>query len=581
MPAPLVMIDASREDCVLCFEEPVAIISARVSQDLPSAMKEMDAALAEGRYLAGWCAYDMGYALEPRLAPLLRSRPQLPLLWFGAYEAPKRLARNAIRTNTRAYASPLRHGWSQDAYREHFVSVKDFIAQGDIYQANLSFRSTFRLIGDPLAVYVSLRERVAASHCAYVDTGTCQILSLSPELFFRITADGTIVARPMKGTAPRGDGVMEDLEQVRRLRESDKERAENLMIVDLLRNDLGRIAESGSVRVQELFATETYPTFHTMVSTVEARLKPATRLSSVLAALFPCGSVTGAPKIRAMEIIRELEPDPRGIYCGAVGIAAPDGSAEFNVAIRTILVDQNEGTLGLGGAVVQDSTAVGEYAECLLKARFFEVARRPMELIETLRWDGGFVRLDRHLERMERSAVFLGLPFDRSALVETLSSAVTGLYGPHRVRFTLHENGRFAFSISQLSAARGCWKFAISPMRVNSQDPLLRHKTSWREIYDGERDRVAGTTGADEVLFLNERSELTEGSRTNLFLKRDGRLYTPLLSCGLLDGVLRQTLLDEGECKEAIMGPHELATADAVFLGNSLRGLIPACPAND
>ncbi len=294
-------------------------------------------------------------------------------------------------------------------------------------------------------------------------------------------------------------------------------------------------------------------------------------------ALFPCGSITGAPKIRAMEIIRALETSPRGLYCGAIGHFAPDGSADFNVAIRTITIADGEGTLGIGGAVVQDSNAAAEYAECLLKARYFDSVRRPIGLIETLCWDGDFVRRDRHLARMEASAEFLLLPFDRSAATAALARAAAQAREPLRVRLTLDEAGAFACTSVPLGAAPSHWTFALSPHLVASGDALLRHKTTWRDLYDEEQARLA--KNADEVLFCNERGELTEGSRSTIFLRRGGTLLTPALSCGLLDGVLRRELLEQGHCEEAVLTPDDLAGADEVLLGNSLRGLIRAEPA--
>jgi para-aminobenzoate synthetase/4-amino-4-deoxychorismate lyase len=266
-----------------------------------------------------------------------------------------------------------------------------------------------------------------------------------------------------------------------------------------------------------------------------------------------------------MEIIRELEASPRGLYCGAIGYFAPDGSAKFNVAIRTLTISGGAGELGIGGAVVQDSTSHGEFDECLLKARYYETARRPMELIETLRWDGGFVRLERHLARMARSAAAFGIPYDRERLVLPQCDA------PSRVRIVLDESGTFHAAAAPLGKARRHWTYAISPRRVQSGELLARHKTSWREHLEPE-------PGADETIFLNERGEIAEGSRSTVFVRRQGVLLTPPLEAGVLDGCLRGALLDDGKCREATLSPDDLAGGE-VFLGNSLRGLIPAVPA--
>ena len=574
--APFVLFDDATpgRERVLRFGRPLTMIRAGGPDDVPDAFRAVEAALAAGHHVAGWMSYELGYALEPHLAPLQWPVRELPLLWFGVFDAPDRIGRDELEASGRAYAGPLRHEWDGKAYRSRFDRVHDYIEAGDIYQANLSFRSRFAFAGDPLALYLQLRDRAAAAHGAYIDDGERQVLSLSPELFFDISADGKITARPMKGTAPRGPDELSDARAKASLAASPKDRAENLMIVDLLRNDVGRLALIGSVAVPELFAVETYPTLHTMVSTVTAQLKPATRAEAIVRALFPCGSVTGAPKIHAMEIIRELEESPRGIYCGAIGFFAPDGSANFNVAIRTLTITGNRGQLGIGGAVVQDSTAACEYAECLLKARYFESVRKPVGLIETLRHENGFVRRERHLDRMQRSARFLDLPFDRMAAMHALDEAVAQAREPLRVRLTLDETGAFDCTIAPIGAAPARWSYAISPHRVNSADELLRHKTDWRSFYDDEQARLARLAGCDEAIFLNERGELAEGSRTNIFIRRAGKLVTPPLTAGVLDGVLRRELIENGACIEAKLTPEDLA--GEVFLGNSVRGLIPA-----
>lgn len=545
--------------------------------EVPAALAVVEAARKNGLHVAGYFAYELGFLLEARLAPLLPSVRDVPLLWLGVFEAMETVEGRvadvlAADVRGRAYAGPLQHEWSEDEYKTRFDRVHRYIADGDIYQANLSFRSRFAFVGDALALYLKLRERSAAAYGAFIDDGKRQILSLSPELFIRLSADGELTAKPMKGTIARGADPQSDAVAKATLAVSEKDRAENLMIVDLLRNDLGRIAEIGSVSVPELFAVETYPTLHTMVSTVTAKLKKGADAATILRAVFPCGSVTGAPKIRAMEIIRELEASPRGIYCGAVGHFAPDGSARFNVAIRTLTIREGGGELGIGGAVVRDSRSRSEYDECLLKARYYDSARRPLELIETLRWEPreGFVRLDAHLERMARSAEVFCIPFDRDRLV-----LPGGGEEDLRVRITLKEAGEFSCTTAPLGKSPSHWAYAISPKRVQSGDLLARHKTNWRELWDGEAQCLARETGCDEVIFLNERGEIAEGSRSTVFVKRGEILLTPPLSAGILDGVLRRELIEQGKCREEALMPSDLAKGDVLF-GNSLRGLIAA-----
>ena len=545
------------------FSEPLAVITADTIDQVPAALAAVQSALDQGRHVAGWLGYELGCALEPRLAP-----QQVPgaLLRLGVFGPP---GEKAPPVFGRAYAGPLRPEWKAGDYESRFSRVKDYIAAGDIYQANLSFRTRFAFAGDPRGLYEQLLPQSGAAHCAYIDCGP-HLLSLSPELFFDLSAGGAITVRPMKGTYPRKLGAVEDVAARAALAASEKDRAENLMIVDLIRNDLSRIAEPGSVEVRDLFKVETYPTLHTMVSTVTAQKRAGVGVADILRALFPCGSVTGAPKIRAMEILRQLESSPRGAYCGAIGHFAPDGSARFNVAIRTLTVWGDEGELGIGGGVVQDSEAAGEYAECLLKARFFETARRPLELIETLRWESGFSRLAAHLARMESSARVFGLAFDRDAATGALEKAVAGKQGALRVRLTLNEAGLHDATAHDLPFNPPHWTYAISPQRSDSRDMFLRHKTNWRDLYESEVKRL----GTDEVVFVNERGELTEGARSNIFVVRDGKLLTPPLEAGVLDGRLRAELIAQGKAHEAGLTPDDLK--GEVYFGNSLRGLIPA-----
>ncbi|MDE2181802.1 MAG: aminodeoxychorismate synthase component I [Alphaproteobacteria bacterium] len=595
MSTPCLILDDAAERRLKAFSRPHKVIRADRPEEVRRALDAVEEARAAGQFVAGYVSYELGYFLEAKLTQRAPHNRVLPLLWFGVFDAPAVIEAEGIEVALerwsagRAYAGPLRHDWDEAAYGVRFARVKALIAAGDIYQANLTFRSRFAFAGDPLALYRRLRARSAAPHAAYVDDGERRILSLSPELFFSVTRDGTITARPMKGTAPRGADDVSDLLARRGLAESPKDRAENLMIVDLLRNDLGRLACTGSVSVPQLFSVETYPTLHQMISVVTAQLKPGLSAADLLRALFPCGSVTGAPKIRAMEVIADLEADRRGIYCGAIGCFAPDGSAAFNVAIRTLTIAGGEGELGIGGAVVQDSDVAAEYAECLLKARYYDAGRRPLGLIETLRWspDEGFVRLDLHLSRMARSARIFNIAFDEGQARQTLQAALpsssvnggrAGEGGTQnvalRLRLSLGEQGRFNCTAAPLPPGKPSWSFAISPLRVRSADVLARHKTDWRDLYEAEFVRLARDGACDEVVFVNERGEVAEGSRTSVFVRRGGRLVTPPLSAGILEGVLRQSLIAQGRCEEGVLRPEDL-TGD-VYLGNSLRGLTPA-----
>jgi len=577
-----VLLDDARpgRERLLRFSNPTETICAWHPDEVELALEALEAARRNGRYAAGYFSYELGYVLEPRLRGLLPARREVPLLWFAIFDAFETsegtAAKSALDAQVagRTYRGPLAQRWGASEYGARFMQVYALIEAGDIYQANLSFRSHFPSIGDPMALYLQLREQSQAAHCAFIDDGERCILSFSPELFFAISRTGEITARPMKGTAPRGSNGADDVAMRLRLQNSAKDRAENLMIVDLLRNDLGRIARTGSVSVHDLYAVETYPTVHQMVSTVRAQMKAGTTVADLCHALFPCGSVTGTPKIRAMEVIRDLEADPRGVYCGAIGHFAPDGSASFNVAIRTLTIAGTNGVLGVGGAIVHDSNAASEYGECLLKARYYDATRRPLDLIETLRFSPveGFVRRDLHLSRLERSAAAFAFPFDRASALNAMRSAVSGKMGDQRIRLTLSEDGTIACTSVPLPVSPTVWRYSVSPISTSSRDVLLRYKTSWRELYEAELDRAHG---CDEVLFVNEQGRLTEGSRSNIFVRRHGQLITPPLEEGVLDGCLRRELIDGGLCMEGPLYLRDLEGAK-VFLGNSLRGLIVA-----
>jgi para-aminobenzoate synthetase/4-amino-4-deoxychorismate lyase len=558
------------------YSDPIGIIRADCCEEVDGAFAAIEQALADGHYVAGYFSYELGYLFERKLLPLLPATRPVPLLWFGIFAASEIVPVEQADKGLRTHASALAHEWDGEKHCAAFEHVHALICAGDLYQANVSYRTHFAFAGDPHAFYRALKEQSGARHCAYVDDGARQILSLSPELFFAIDTCGRTTVRPMKGTAARGLTAEADLLAVAGLRASEKERAENLMIVDLLRNDLAKVAVAGSVCVDCLFGVETYPTLHQMVSSISAQRAAPANVASIVRALFPCGSVTGAPKHRAMEVIHEVETSQRGIYCGAIGHFAPDGSAHFNVAIRTLTIADGRGELGIGSAVVHDSRAGAEYEECRLKARFFDTVRQPLRLIETLRYTRaeGFVRGALHLSRMERSADVLGLPFDREHAWRALEAVVRGGESA-RVRLLLDEDGSLRVETAPLAASPALWRYAISPHRVDSRDPLLKHKTSRRDLFDGELRRAA-EQGCDEILFLNEKDELTEGSRSNIFVERDERLFTPHIDCGLLDGCLRRELLDQKDCIEARLARADLETADRVFLGNSLRGLIPA-----
>ncbi len=597
MSAPFLLMDENRARPARArlFAAPRDWIVAESAGDVPRALRRAEAALREGRYVAGVFAYELGYALEPKLAARMPHDPDGPLLSLGIFDAPEELQGDAIDAwlarEAGAYAvGDLRAAWSEAQYATRFAEVREAIAAGEVYQINLSFPARFAFEGSAAAFYRDLRAKARAGHAAFLRAPERTILSLSPELFLRVEK-GRIATRPMKGTVRREPGAAEDRNAAAALVADEKQRAENLMIVDLLRNDLSRVSVPGSVRVDDLFTVETYPTLHTMTSGVSAMLRDGATLSDILRAVFPCGSVTGAPKIRAMELIRALEAGPRGPYCGAIGWFGPKGDAHLNVAIRTIVLNGVEGRMGIGSGVVFDSNAESEYAECLLKARFVTARHEPFALIETMRWSKGegFHLLARHLARLRESAAFFLFPFDEAPIRAALENAISSLGdGAHRVRLTLDAEGRNAVTHAPLAGWRGMdpgqglpgrkqapLRVVISDRTASSSDPHFRHKTTRRALYDGEFERLVLETGCDDVLFLNERGELTEGSRTTLFVERGGALLTPPLACGVLDGVLRSEMIARAAPRviERVLTPDDLKEADAIYIGNALRGL--------
>ena len=587
---PFVLLDDSLADdgTSYLFTDPVEVLRC----DQPEMVEDTIARIAEaGRdrlHAAGFFSYELGYLMEPRLTPLLPDELKAPLIWMGLFEGSTRMSRKDVdewlstRGGEGYRMSALSLSMDETRYLEAFDLVKEYIAAGDVYQINLTLKYHFQFSGNYIDFYRELRRKQQVHYGAIVSGEDFTALSLSPELFIRIE-EGLVHARPMKGTAARGRTNVEDEDIARWLCEDPKSRAENLMIVDLLRNDLGRSALIGSVRVSDLFTVERYPTVFQMTSGVSAKLHPGVGLRGLIGGLYPCGSVTGAPKVRAMEIIRELETEPRGIYTGAIGMIAPSGDAAFNVAIRSLwLGADGTGEMGIGSGVVFDSNGPAEYRECLLKAEFLTRSHEPFQLIETLRWQkGAYYLLERHLDRLEESAHFFMFRFDRDTVQEALQLAAVGFECDCcRVRLLLDMDGKTSVTATplRLPDKDSPFRFVLSEKRTDSRDPFFYHKTTKRALYDNEHARLSAETGCDEVLFLNEKGELAEGSRTSLFLRRNGELLTPPIGAGILDGVLRRELLEDRaqRVREATLLPDDLENADAVYLGNSVRGLLRA-----
>ena len=579
---PFVLLDDARlSDAAPArlYSNPARTLIAQTVEELRSVLDELAKAQASGLHAAGYLAYEAGFALEPKFAHRLGNRNiPTPLAWFGLFENYMQIDAKAVPSllpdPAGAWLCPLRPKVARGDYDAAFDAVERYITDGDIYQANLTFRAEADYAGNPLALYAALRARSAAGYGGAIWTGEQWFLSFSPELFFALK-DGRVTTKPMKGTASRLADPVADAAIAKELREDPKQRAENLMIVDLLRNDLSRVAEPGSVAVPELFVIESYPTVHQMTSTVTAQLAEGLGAVDLIRAIFPCGSITGAPKIRAMEIIDEIENTPRGIYCGSIGRIDAGGDAAFNVAIRTfhLNIQEKRVSVGLGSGVVADSDGASEWAECLAKGRFAFVTRPDFDLIETMRFEpaSGIARLELHLDRMKESARALDFAFDRHEARNRLHAAIFHLADAVKLRLVISRSGALAIEVRPLPAkVTQVWSVAVVPLPVDVQDFRLSHKTSDRAFYDDARK----ATDSDEVLFVDADGYLTEGSITAIFVERDGTLMTPSLSRGLLPSVLRRELIESGRAVEADLRPDDLA--GGFFLGNSLRGLFRA-----
>ncbi|WP_246559411.1 aminodeoxychorismate synthase component I [Citrifermentans pelophilum] len=568
---PLVMLDSTGDGeypASYRFAGHAGTFVATLPAEVQPLLAELEAATQQGLHAVGFLAYEAASAINPVL-PAVPPVPGLPLAWFALFRERHQVP--AASGAQEGIAPKLQPGLGASDYANAVADIRRLIAAGDCYQINYTFPLSGVADCDPVAFYRHLLAAQRPSFGAFLDTGRFAVLSASPELFFA-RRGAKIVTRPMKGTAPRGRFPAEDREQIERLCHSQKEQAENLMIVDLLRNDLGMIAETGSVEVRELFACESYPTLHQLTSTVTARLRDDVGLSELLAALFPCGSVTGAPKRRAMEHIASLEGGARGVYCGAIGHLGPGGEATFSVAIRTLLLDRqtDTATMGVGSGITWDAEPLAEYAECLTKGKFLTSAPAP-GLIESLRLENGcYHRLERHLARMAWSAGRLGHPFMAATARDLLLAHAAVVSGTRKVRLLLSSHGELSVASQQLedNDSRPL-RLAIAEEAVDPADPLLYLKTDRRERFERARQQ---RPDVDELLFCNLRGELTEGTYHSLVLRFGDRLVTPPLSAGLLPGTLREELLEQGKISEQTIIVEDLHAADDIWLINSVRG---------
>ncbi len=581
---------------------PRKVLSTSRPGDVPRLLEEAGAWQAKGFPVAGFVSYEAGFALDAAFDPPERPedddvRPDFPLVWFGVYDGFLRFDHLLRRwsdggpcppdwpagndeASVPFAGEPPEPGFSPPEVRhaEKVEAIRRAIARGEVYQANLTGSSSFPVDAAPFALYLRLRAAQPVRYGAYLRTEEGCVLSRSPELFFRVRK-GTIETRPMKGTAPRGLTGSEDRRAAALLKSDPKNRAENVMIVDLLRNDLGRVCVAGSVRGPRLCAVERYRTVLQMVSSVTGTLLPGTSLPSLFRALFPCGSVTGAPKIASMRLLRDLEDGPRGVYTGAIGILLPGGDMTFSVAIRTVTIRDGRAQAGSGGAIVWDSRPDEEYREALLKQRYLVEPPDDFRLIETLLWSPatGFRHLRDHLRRLCASARYFGFRIRRERILSALESAIRNetRAAARKIRLLVERDGTATVDASPVPPSRGgaLPRVKLSAVRVSSRDPFVRHKTTNRAFRDDEL-RKAAAEGYDEVLFLNERGEITEGAISNLFLDIGGKLLTPPAACGLLEGVFRGHILADRKWRaaEKVLYLDDLRKASGLLLTNSVRG---------
>ena len=554
----------------LLFQTPLHVIEAdRLDQVLP-ALRQVENQVNEHRqYAAGFISYEAASAFEPAI----RTHPPtgFPLLWFGLYQPPQFIQLSPPLDSTDGMMD-WKPSPSRTDYDQAIAAIKTQIARANTYQVNYTLRLRAPFVGDAWNLFLKLNRAQQAQYAAYVDTGRYAICSASPELFFRLDGD-RLTSRPMKGTAGRGRTLVEDESQAQWLLHSEKNRAENVMIVDMIRNDLGRIAEIGSVQVPSLFNVERYPTVWQMTSTVTATTQRS--VAEIMTAMFPCASITGAPKIRTTHIIADLETTPRRIYTGCIGFIAPGRTAQFNVAIRTVLIDRenNQAEYGVGGGIVWDSTEEEEYAECLTKARLLNVMRPDFSLLEALLWspETGYFLLDDHIRRLSDSAVYFSFPLDRDDVLEKLSGMAASLPNEaHKVQLLVALDGKISCQAMPLTAIPKppLARLRLSPTPVDSSNIFLYHKTTYRQVYETAR---TDCPDCDDVLLWNEHGEITESDTANIVVELDGELLTPPVSCGLLGGTFRRWLLDQGDIQERVISVNDLPRCSKILLINSVR----------
>ena len=589
-------LPACSEENTWLFTNSLCEIVAYNREDFFTALARIDEERQKGHYLAGYIGYEAGYALSNKLSAFLDEHPaDKPLLQFYAFDTAQRTRSDAVTQalDELPESDPYLHDWqaaeSQADYIKNIEKLHSYITAGDTYQVNHTYRVNFDLAGSINGLYKTLRQRQPVAFSALMHLPERSILSLSPELFIRKRGT-TLSTKPMKGTMPRGKTLEEDADILKTMAADKKQQSENLMIVDLMRNDIGRLADAGSMKVSQLFEIQTYKTLHQMVSSIEGHVAQDITFAEVINGLFPCGSITGAPKIRTMEIIHELENTPRDLYTGAIGFITPENDFTFNVPIRTITFPKNSqhGTLGIGGGIIYESDPIDEWHESQLKASFLTGINRQFKLIETFRYDaeaGQVLRLDKHIARLAKSAAVFDYPVDPShvrKLVKLHILEQQGLQCDHKIRVLLDESGQIDVSSETLPPHIEVQyensplpKICLHPIKLDETNLFRQHKSTNRALYNKAYNR-AEAAGFYDALFLNQQGNLAEASRHNLFIQQDKVLYTPPLDDGALPGVMRSELLTQSSRNiiEKSLSLDDLEQAERVYLSNSVRGLV-------
>lgn len=591
--SPFVLLEdsqaSSKKKAGLLFTNPVKIIQCRKIEVVQKTLELVEQNQKEGFFLAGWISYEAGFAFHPSLKKTNPKTSKEPLIWMGVFKKPQTLSSQQLSAIFKTLPqkgpngglmAPPKRKQNRAEFDRAFKKILNYIKDGDVYQVNHTFSLGLKTFGPFSSLYSKLRKAQPAPYSALIDTGNWRILSFSPELF--ISKQGqTLVSRPMKGTAKPGLNEADTKKRMKALAKDEKNRAENLMITDLIRNDFSRITEAGSVKVPKLFEVERFKTVLQMSSEVVGTLKPTSSFLEIFKALFPCGSITGAPKIRAMEIINETERAPRGLYTGALGYLTPGGDFTFSVPIRTaVLNTKGEGWFGIGSGLVSGSNLQDEFDECLLKGKFLEKTEKDFALIETMLWTEkeGVHFLEQHLTRMTGSANFFGFQIKIPVIKNQLAKILLTFSDkkPRKIRLTVERSGQISFETQEFIPAkkRAPLFISVSPHRVESTDPFLFHKTTNRALYNLELGRAKKEKFYD-VIFVNEKGNITESTFNNIFVQGNrGELFTPFLGCGLLPGILRTNLVDSGKFQETSLTCDDLENAAKIWLGNSVTGLV-------